>query len=602
MDSQYRTPESDYVEQDSFAGLDIGKYVLVLVNWWREILLFGVIGGLLTTGVTFLYRTITPPVFEASATAVIARTVSNVSLDDRFETFSDESILNRNSNIEAARRASLVGLVDSPAIAAEVILQLGDTLAPTKRIPGVLLESVNARSVPGPDSRTPSELIRITARADSPDLAANIANAWVESYVDSVNSIYGQVPDNMLARIEEELGEVSQAFEEAQKDLEEFIATSQVGALNRKIEANLAMLTELTGGQSNASAAVITADLETRLKLFEQLVAVETEPTIALVENHAQALVGTIQTLYTIRQEAMQQLRQAEALQRQIAAGGDPATNAVALQMLKTQIYAPTTTSLDDLTLATPLPEDETSIPFIPAILLPSQTQWSISADVNSDNVATQQADIDAMIQSLQTYIAVLEDQLEVVQAAVSTNDNQQFLADLLQKEFALDQSIDTEASSPTDALTAAILESYSELFEVGTLTAQLQAMDNDLENTSLDQTIGDIEGKIQALSAELEAEYALERQLTQRRDLAWNSYDALSNRIEELKLERTASNREVRVGTPATAPLQPVSEFNPLLLGVLGGVIGLLAGCVYAYLATYLGRKPFLTRSAETT
>lgn len=62
-----------------------------------------------------------------------------------------------------------------------------------------------------------SDLINITVRTDSPEVSAAIANAWAQAYVQQVNSIYGQVPDDMLASIEAQLAEAQQVYAQARR-------------------------------------------------------------------------------------------------------------------------------------------------------------------------------------------------------------------------------------------------------------------------------------------------------------------------------------------------------------------------------------------------
>ena len=80
-----------------------------------------------------------------------------------------------------------------------------------------------------------SDLIQISVKADSPELAATIANAWAKAYVQQVNSIYGQVPDDMLGSVEAQLVEAQTAYDKAQANLETFLATSQLEALDTPV-------------------------------------------------------------------------------------------------------------------------------------------------------------------------------------------------------------------------------------------------------------------------------------------------------------------------------------------------------------------------------
>jgi len=80
------------------------------------------------------------PEYKAWADVAIVRTVSELTLDPRFTTTSDTDVRYIASNATAFRNA-LLGLAQGPAIAEQVVAQLGDLLNPTKRIPAVLAET-----------------------------------------------------------------------------------------------------------------------------------------------------------------------------------------------------------------------------------------------------------------------------------------------------------------------------------------------------------------------------------------------------------------------------------------------------------------------------
>ena len=83
----------------------------------------------------------TPPVYEANATAAIVRTSTDVRFDERFTTSSDQpAMLDVNS-----RRTALVALVKSGSIAQQVIDELGDQLPLELQNPAKLLNAVHGR-------------------------------------------------------------------------------------------------------------------------------------------------------------------------------------------------------------------------------------------------------------------------------------------------------------------------------------------------------------------------------------------------------------------------------------------------------------------------
>ena len=110
-----------------------------------------------------------------------------------------------------------------------------------------------------------------------------------------------------------------------------------------------------------------------------------------------------------------------------------------------------------------------------------------------------------------------------------------------------------------------------------------------------LAQAIDTLEDEIQALQAQREAEIARRDQLIRNRDLALKSLTTLSNKNAELRLAGTATNSEVRFGTPALPPLEPVEDIGLVMTTALAGIVGLMMGVFVAFVANFLGAPPVL-------
>ena len=154
--SQRHTEES-WSESDE---IDLARYFGVLRRRWLEIVLVTVGVVVLTASGVLLYRQMTPPVYEANATAAIVRTSTDVRFDERFTTSSDQP-----GNLDVnSRRTALVALVKSGSIAQQVIDELGDQLPLKLQSPAKLLDAVTAEMAtaagragperPDPDQRT----------------------------------------------------------------------------------------------------------------------------------------------------------------------------------------------------------------------------------------------------------------------------------------------------------------------------------------------------------------------------------------------------------------------------------------------------------------
>ncbi len=89
---------------------------------------------------------------------------------------------------------------------------------------------------------------------------------------------------------------------------------------------------------------------------------------------------------------------------------------------------------------------------------------------------------------------------------------------------------------------------------------------------------------ELRTSKAQLETETAKQLQLTQQRDLNWETYKTLSSKVAELNLTRAAASSEVRFGAPAVAAIDAVEEIS-LVLGVAAsGIVGLDTGRVLCF------------------
>jgi len=308
-------------------------------------------------------------------------------------------------------------------------------------------------------------LIRITITADDADKAAAIANAWARIYVREVNTIYGQVPDEVLTSIETELATAQQQYLTGQANLEAFIATNRIDELSS-----------------------LVAVLQQRLN-----------QEVTLQQAYLRQWQDTQEQLNTVR-----------ALRTQVEQGGEGAarSNMAALQILKLSIYG--------------MP---------PADL---QVEVRDLPDVNQQAMLT---DLDGLLQSLEQRLTNLDAQV----ASVST--------------------------------------------QLGSTQGVTSTITSALEN-------------LRTSKAQLEAETAKQLQLTQQRELTWETYKTLSSKVSELNLTRAAASSEVRFGAPAVAAIDAVESISLVLAVVASGLVWSMVAIFYAFLANYLGKTPFWAKS----
>ena len=594
-------------------GIDLRHYLQTLLSWWREILLITLLTALVSGVIYVILDNLEEPTYRASSSVIVARVTNNANFDDRFQTFSDET--GGNAAINVSRRGALLGLVRTGAVAQAVVAELGDQLPPNLQEPAQLLEIIEAEVAPSADSRNPSDLIRIYATTKSPATAAAIANSWSTHYVQQVNDLFGQVPPEVIASVEGELVLSNESYQQAQRALESFIASSQAQTLNRQIREKQTLIDAMQAGRQTALAAILDQDQAARLTLFTDLVDAQVNSAQAVLVEQVEEQLTHLSQLHALRNQTRRALDQANALLAQIQEGGDAAvaSNALALQLLKTQIFASTISTLTDRDATNLTVDPTTGQPLAgttgnistnrqSTIVLPGNLQLAAGSSDARLTAQAQEADVTALVTALNQYIDQLNQEIETLALALTGDGELAFLDKLSAQQLAISAPVEaaTGAITATDAgsdLGSAILRSYDELFGVGGLFLQSQRA-NPAEDATL-LAIAQLETDTQQLRAQLEAEKSREQQLTQQRDLAWSTYNTLSNKVVELNLERTAANSEVRLGSPAITPTKPVEGQSLAVVVILAAILGFLLGVFIAILASALGKEPFLARRA---
>ena len=224
-------------DEDWQETVPILSYLLVFVAWWREIALSTVLVAVVAWALPLALLALLPQ-YETSADVVIIPRVTSVSLDDRLRTDPD-SIRPRPRDM-AARRAALVGLVHNGNVARSVIDRMKerfgeldeDEIGDSRILEKIESELVAIGTL---TARNSSDLIRIRARAASPEKAAFLASSWSEEYVKHVNRVYQQAPAAVLSGVTAEREQARAQYATAQRALEDFVSKNRLPELERKI-------------------------------------------------------------------------------------------------------------------------------------------------------------------------------------------------------------------------------------------------------------------------------------------------------------------------------------------------------------------------------
>ena len=519
-------------------NVSLGRYVLVLVSWWREIGL----GAVLTavgSGALILALQVILPIYETSSDVAIVRMTSSVALDKKFSTgaTTDDAKLFRMRQREAvARRAALLGLVKSGNVAQAVIGRLSEQLDEEEAHASRLIEEIDANlvAVGTLSPRNGSNLIRITASADSPEKATAIANAWAEEYVDHVNRLYRHTPSNQLDSIVAEMERTQKAHDAAQKKVETFIANSNVGSLNRWIEAKQKVVVSLRSLWNDM------VDVQTlTMRKFQEN---KTETVRLLIESREDTLYEN----YAIRRKLQNLLMNAMDIRSQIERGSQTsiASSALALMMLKAEAYA-------------------------------SSARLMGALEINFDDVVGNNGDVTDQLTDVNALIAVLQDRAEKIDLDIEKYEK------LLSGHI---NNVNNNNNNNNNESSLLSLEDMETSFTV------------EDSNDPLARLINKLEREIQHLEAEREAMNATLAVIVQNRDVHRSALETLGNEIVELKLAMSAVTSEVRLASRALVPVDTAYPSTPLI-AVLGGIVGLLAAVCLAFFANSEGVRPLLEK-----
>ncbi|MFN8465873.1 MAG: hypothetical protein U0X20_09995 [Caldilineaceae bacterium] len=612
--------------------LNWAHYFGVLRRRWQEILLVTLAAAFLAAAGVLLYRQITPPVYEATATAAIVRTASDVSLDERFTTSSDP-LASQSIN---SRRIALVALVKSGEIAQQVIDELGNQLPPDLQSPAALLNTVTAiaPSLTTGSATTQSDLIQINVHAGSPELAAAIANAWAKAYVRQVNSVYGQVSTDMLSSVEAQLVEAQSDYQKAQTSLESYLATSQLNMLMRQSEVvsdTLSILQQaqvdslksyigsVTGAYSNIVQTYVASQADNQVLAFNKEQDGQRARVAAYLDAFNAAQVDTfteqndryrseLRIYYDQWLRTNSLLAAARTLQTQVAAGDiSIPSSALALQVLNVQLVnaaaaappQPSTQYLSPGTQQQNLQQNQ----------LVQTTPLQIQLDASnigstSMSAADLRKQVDATVTSLESQLATLEQNINKLNQSLLNGDGFQDLNAAVPADSALSQAITSAYpalfqsnvfsttdlqldSSPLLAAGQAQAAKFLALAEEATLPTANSS------DAPMSATVDQLEEQLRALQGQIEVERSRNLQFTQNRDLAWESVKVLSNKQAELQLARAAADSEVRISglaVPIDEPLPLPSLFTIL---AFAATVGILLGIIIAFVRDFSHTTP---------
>jgi len=157
-----------------------------------------------------------------------------------------------------------------------------------------------------------------------------------------------------------------------------------------------------------------------------------------------------------------------------------------------------------------------------------------------------------------------------------------------LQLQLSLAQAVEPVTLADVESLIVVLearkadAQTRIDALSAGLLT-DLQTPANPPGGDQVSQLIKQYSDEVLALTAQLEAEETRQRELTQARDLAWETYTSLARKAEETRIAVQGGEAEVQLASTASVPAEPAGP-RRMLSTLIAGAIVLIAGVFGAF------------------
>jgi capsular polysaccharide biosynthesis protein len=400
-------------------------------------------------------------------------------------------------------------------------------------------------------------------------------------------------------------------------------------AFNKGQEAKRQILGTWIDAEVANRVAAINRDRGARLKLFNASVTAETDSRLQVFEQERDELLGNLDEAYASKDRLESLREEAYLMRRQLAEGGyaSARSNGLALLALKSRVFSTTV-----------------GLPFDTLDLQLS----SVDALSPSRSADEQIADLNGLITAMNQTINALNKSIRQQSEALLNGEGYQFLTlfspDYLTTPISPTGSITDTDIPPTD-LNDFVRQRYADLFDVGEMArlaedvavdtplfAEIESLypelftqdawmelaesvpeDTELGNLAtqmaedllkmeglegllsysiedepLSQEIARRERDVRSLQADISRLNQVKTDLQQDRDLAWQAYNNLLSKEQELKIASASEGTEVRFASPALPPRRPVSP-RKMMNTAVGLALGLMLSVFGAFLFDYI-------------
>ncbi|MBC7264796.1 MAG: hypothetical protein H5T64_10655 [Chloroflexi bacterium] len=220
--------------------------------------------------------------------------------------------------------------------------------------------------------------------------------------------------------------------------------------------------------------------------------------------------------------------------------------------------------------------------------------------------IATLQAQIEAELEALSSYLAATKNLELVIQDAQSLKENLQMqgagpvaVSSGLSTLFLEIDSLNSAARLPVQ-LQIPIDESIAASTSI---SQQVQYLDNFMATLKAKQqaiamAADEIPARILELQGALQREQTERDRLARARDVARETYLTLSRKADEVRIATQVDEGELRIVSQAEAPREPVAPKKGVNTAI-AGVLGLMVGVLGAFAVEYFEKPRGSTREA---
>jgi len=462
-----------------------------------------------------------PRSYEASALVVVTSPRYILNFEPKIETATGQETTQVNPK-------AYLGLATSDDLVTQLLADPATaSLEETARTRESLLGKLEATTGTDPT------LIELQVTDADPERAAAIANAWARLFVKYVNQVYGYEQDTQ-ARFGDQLNQAKADYEAVQHAVEEFLADNRIAELRREIDARQTLInsyqSELTASRGQSLPEQLQARRRTLDNAYEELASLEQQQRQIIQDYYVD--LAAVESL----------LVDARALREQVQAGS--ASSAASLGDALAQLF------LRSRSLASEVGGNV-------------QLQLSFGQAVGPIPVS----DVDSLIDVLESRKTQTQAQIE---ALLSVSRGQAPDPEVeVDSRFGVLEARQTEIRVRIEALTAELLAGF-------------QVPVESAPNDPVSQLIAQYSDEVLALNAELEAEEARQRELTQTRDLAWETYTSLTRKAEERRVAVQTGEAIMQLASTASVPLKPAT--SRLTATALAGIMGLMFGVLAVF------------------